>query len=75
MRFLCLFFVAIYSMEGSDASGCDDVVVLNGPKELAIAICVSLLVGFALGFIAKPTVAFVKRKMAPSAWDESMGFS
>ena len=62
-------------MEDTDKRSCEDVVVLNGPKELAIAVCVSLLVGFALGFIAKPTVAFVKRKMAPSAWDESMGFS
>ena len=42
---------------------CGERLVLDGPKQLTIALFVGLAMGFILGFIAKPLYLRIKKKM------------
>lgn len=68
---LAVFMIGIEAFEDEIVPDCNtDTLLLTGPKELAIAILVSLSVGILIGLAARPVMVFTRGKMTHvDAWE------
>jgi len=72
MKFIfALIFICIFGHEDEQINDCEtDKIMLNGPKELTIAILVSLAVGVGIGLAIKPLISYTHKKVTQTdAWE------